>query len=213
VSAPGNAWYLRSDRLPRGRWRVRCYQNDWHPDGKTVAADIATPLPDAEQMLWSADVDGSDRSRIVVTETGAPAAPLAWFVALEHRELERPRLTLVAFATDHLPDGTVVSDATFFSMPVTNASQAAAIRWWADTAVVDEIFVQPEFRRTHLGSKLIYTASGYHQHNGLPDRLHSDGRRTDLGQQFVVGLRHPQRMARWTEKAAPMDRHERQPPR
>lgn len=187
---------------------MSCYQNDRHPDGTTV--DVATPLPDPQEMLWSADVDGSNRTRIVVTETGAPDAPRAWFVVLEHREMERPRTTLVAFATDHLPDGTIVSDATFFSMPVASASQAAAIRWWADTAVVDEIFVQPEFRRTHLGSKLIYTASGYHQHNGWPDRLHSDGRRTDLGQQFVAGLRHPQRMARWTEKAAPMDRDDSQ---
>lgn len=114
-------------------------------------------------------------------------------------------MTLVAFTTDHLPDGTVESDAAFVTMPVKSSEQAAAIRWWADTAVVDEIYVQAEHRRSHLGSKLIYTASGYHQHQGWPNRLHSDGRRTDLGQRFVVGLRHPTRIAPWKYRAAPMD--------
>ena len=163
-------------------------------------------LPPATDMLWSADVDRSARPVITVTTTGAPGAPEAWFVVMQQREEDRPRVTLVAFGTNHMPDGTVVPDVDFVGMPIRSVSQAGAIRWWADTAIVDEIFVQPDFRRSQLGSKLIYTASGYHQHRGWPDRLHSDGRRTDLGQQFVVGLRHPERMARWTEKAAPMDR-------
>ncbi len=77
------------------------------------------------------------------------------------------------------------------------------IRWWADTAVVDEIDVQAERRRTHLGGKLIYTAPGYHQQQGRPDRLHSDGRRTDLVQRFVVGLRRPDRVIAWKDRAAP----------
>lgn len=107
------------------------------------------------------------------------------------RSFWRPRITLVLFCSDHMPDGTVVTEETFVSIPLRSAAQAAAIRWWSDTAIVDEIFVQPDFLRSQLGSKLIYTASGYHQHRGWPDRLHSDGRRTDLGQQFAVGLRHP----------------------
>jgi len=114
-------------------------------------------------------------------------------------------VTLVAFSTGQLPDGTIVDDATYTKLPVGNTDQSAAIRWWADTAIVEEIFVQTAFRRTHLGTKLIYTASGFHQHHRWPDRLHSDGRRTDLGQPFVAGLRHPDRIASWTDRAADMD--------
>jgi len=206
VALPGNAWYHRTASLPDGRWKVCCYQNADRADGSTVGPGPLPAVVPASDMLWSAEVDGSDRPVITVTSAGAPGAPAAWFVVLQQREEDRPRVTLVAFATDHMPDGTVVSDIDFVGMPIRSVSQAAAIRWWADAAIVDEIFVQPEHRRSQLGSKLIYAASGYHQHRGWPDRLHSDGRRTDLGQQFVVGLRHPGRMAKWTEKAAPMDR-------
>ena len=204
MAAVGNAWYLRSGALAGGRWQVACYQSDDQPDGSTVAVTDVEVVPDDTAMLWRADLDGRGRSRVDVTATGAPGAPLAWFVAIAERQDDRPRMTLVAFCTGHLPDGTVVPNATFVTMPLGSASQAAAIRWWADTAVVDEIYVQPEHRRTQLGSKLIYVASGFHQHHGWPGRLHSDGRRTDLGQQFVVGLRHPERIAAWTHRAAPM---------
>jgi len=206
VVGPGNAWYYRSEAYPGGRWKVCCYQNDFHDDGSTVdPMSLKVRPPDAD-MLWRADVGPRDRPVITVTETGAPGAPPTWFVVTRHEQDDRPRITLVAFCTEHLPDGTVVPDSAFFTMPVRSTSQAGAIRWWADTAVVDEIFVQPGERRTHLGSKLIYTASGYHQHHGWPDRLHSDGRRTDIGQHFVVGLEHPARMAKWTHRAASMDR-------
>lgn len=206
MTLPGNAWYQRFRPVAGGRWEVCCYENDLRPDGSTVGPDDpGVSAPDSDR-LWEATLDAESRVNIRVTERGAPGAPDAWFVAMRSKEQDRPRITIVAFATHHLPDGTVVPEPAFFTMPVRSSEQAGAIRWWADTAVVDEIFVQPAHRRGHLGIKLIYTASGYHQMHGWPDRLHSDGRRTDLGQEFVVGLRHPSRIAPWTEKAAPMDR-------
>ncbi len=204
MSETGNAWYRRISQLPGGRWRVDCYENGDHADGSTQSSDVVAEPP-IDDLLWSATTDDQQRSHVTVSPRGAPTSPSAWFVAIRGSESDRPRMTLVAFASDHLADGTIVSDAAFVTMPVKSESQAAAIRWWADTAVVDEIYVQAEHRRTHLGSKLIYTASGYHQHQGWPDRLHSDGRRTDLGQRFVVGLRHPDRIAAWKDRAAPMD--------
>jgi len=199
-----NAWYRRLGDLPGGRSRVECFFNDEHLDGSTIEfVDDARHFPEAER-IWSADLDDEQRSRIVVPFT-AETAPEAWFVEVRSLEEGRPRVTLVAFCTGQLPDGTIVDDATYTKLPVGNADQSAAIRWWADTAIVDEIFVQTAFRRTHLGTKLIYTASGFHQHHRWPDRLHSDGRRTDLGQRFVAGLRHPDRIASWTDRAADMD--------
>lgn len=199
-----HAWYRRLGDLPGGRSRVECYFNDEHPDGSSVdyAAD-SREFPEAER-IWSADLDDRQRTRIVVPIT-ADSAPEAWFVEVRSLEAGRPRVTIVAFCTELLADGTIVDDATFKTLPIGNTDQSAAIRWWVDTAIVDEIYVQPAFRRTHLGTKLIYTASGFHQHHRWPDRLHSDGRRTDLGQRFVAGLRHPDRIASWTEQAAEMD--------
>jgi hypothetical protein len=204
VAAAGNAWYRRTAPIEGGRWVVSCYQNDDQPDGATIGPHDLPPAPPVGDMLWHAELGSSNRTEIIVTPTGAPGAPAAWFVAIRDRHEDRPRVTLVAFCTEHRPDGTVVTDVGFVAMPIRSESQTGAIRWWADTAVIDEIYVQPDQRRGHLGGKLVYTASGYHQHHGWPGRLRTDGRRTDLGQEFAVGLRHPQRTATWTHRAAPM---------
>jgi hypothetical protein len=204
VAPSGNAWYRRTESLAGGRWRVSCYQNDDHLDGCAIGPEQLPAAPPVGEMLWRAELGTSDRPLVTVTETGAPGAPSAWFVAKREQADGRPRVTLVAFGTNHMPDGTIVSDVEFVTMTVRSDSQLGAIRWWADTAVIDEIYVQPDQRRGHLGSKLIYTASGFHQFHGWPERLRTDGRRTDLGQQFAVGLRHPLRTEQWTQRAAPM---------
>jgi hypothetical protein len=56
-----------------------------------------------------------------------------------------------------------------------------------------------------VASALIYAASAYHQLHGWAGRLHSDGRRTSMGQQLVAGLRHPDRIAPLSTLMPPMD--------
>jgi hypothetical protein len=70
---------------------------------------------------------------------------------------------------------------------------------------VHQVYVGEAWRRRQVGTLLIYAASAFHQANGWPDRLHSDGRRTDLGQQFVAGLRHPDRIQPLSDRMPPMD--------
>lgn len=195
------AWYHRQEELPGGRWRVRCLFSDDHPDG-TVVTDPGDT--EGRFEIWRADVDDEGRSRVLVNPDAAPGSPPLWFVVLPERG-ERPATTLVAFADDALPPGTVVTDAVFFSMPVRNDDQVAAIRWWHEEAVVDQVYVAEPYRRSHVASAIIYAASAYHQLHGWPGRLHSDGRRTTMGEQLVTGLRHPDRIAPLTKLMPPMD--------
>jgi hypothetical protein len=67
------------------------------------------------------------------------------------------------------------------------------------------VYVTPDLRRSQLATKLVYAASAYHQFQGWPGRLHSDGRRTKLWDRFTAGLRHPSRIAPWTGYSRPMD--------
>jgi hypothetical protein len=208
-----NAWYHRRGR-DRGWWLVDCHFDDRIPDGHTVAADTETAglgdlgdLGDLDDSprIWSTAVDPAGRLRVTVDDWAAPGAPACWFVLLVPEGRERASATLVAYPTGHLDPGTVVSDAVFFGLPVRSSAQIAAIRWWRDDGCVDQVFVGPEHRRTHLATKIVYAASAVHQAHAWPGRLHSDGRRTDLGQRLVAGLRHPDRIAPWTARMPPMD--------
>jgi GNAT superfamily N-acetyltransferase len=196
------AWYHREASLPDGRWKVRCLFSDDHPDGAVVdrRGDLSGRFE-----IWRADVDDQGRPRVLVNPDAAPGAPAMWFVVLPEAPAPRPAMTLVGYADRTLPAGTVITDAVFFHLPVRNDDQVGAIRWWHEDAVVDQVYVGPAWRRSHVASALIYAASAYHQLHGWPGRLHSDGRRTSLGEQLVAGLRHPDRIAPLSKLMPPMD--------
>jgi GNAT superfamily N-acetyltransferase len=196
------AWYVRGAALPGGKFQVRCIIDEAQADG--VVLD--DPVEDHGMFLqWRAGLDGSGRPRMQISPLAVPGAPQMWFVDVTELDAEPPARSLVGFASGHLPSGTVVSNAIFFSMPVTSDQQAGAVRWWFEDGVVDQVYVAPEWRRRGVASLLLYTADAYHQFNGWPQSVHSDGRRTALGEALVAGLRFPERIAQLTEQMLPMD--------
>lgn len=203
VPAAGTrAWYHREEALPGRRWRVRCLFSDAHGDGAVVTDPGPT---DGCFEIWRADLDDEGRPRVLVNPAAVPGSPTMWFVALPESNVERPAMTLVGYEHAVLPAGTVIPDATFFHLPTRNRDQVGAIRWWRDDAIVDQVYVGEDWRRRHVATALIYAASAYHQLHGWPGRLHSDGRRTSMGEHLVAGLRHPERIAALDERMPPMD--------
>lgn len=200
------AWYHREEPLPGGRWRVRCLVGDSHHDGAVVTDPGETS---GLFELWRADIDDQQRPRLWVNPVAIPDSPRMWFVALPENAAPRRPMTLVGYEHDCVPPGTVIDDGTFFHLPVRNNEQAGAIRWWREDAVVDQVYVGADYRRRHVATAMIYNASAFHQLHGWPGRLHSDGRRTDLGEQLVAGLRHPDRIAPLSKLMPPMDPDQR----
>lgn len=201
-TAGTHAWYHRQAPLSRGRWQVRCLFSDDHADG----AKVTDPGDTSGRFeIWRADLDDEGRPHLWVNPDAAPDSPQMWFVALPEFDDVRPAVTLVGYDHEALPPGVVVPDATFFSLPTRNRDQVGAIRWWRDDAVVDQVYVGEAWRRRHVATALIYAASAYHQFLGWPDRLHSDGRRTSLGENLVAGLRHPSRIEALDTLMEPMD--------
>jgi len=199
-----STWYVRSRfDTARDRWVVRAFRGPRYPDG-AVVADESPDLAGAEP-LWM--VAGDDRGRTVVTvsQQVLPHPPPVWFVAVTDDPGRPDEAQLVAFASDDLPAGTVIDRFAFAAVGVPNESQVGAVKWRPASGIVLEIFVQRDQRRQQLATLLLYSASAVHQSRGWSGALRSDGRRTDLGERFVTGLAHPQRIAAWRERAAPMD--------
>lgn len=193
IPPPGTPmWHVREALLPRNRWRFRTIGDDTHPDSTVVDGPVDTR---GAFEYGRSDIDARGRSVILINPAIVPDAPQLWFVVLPERNSHRSAMTLVAFATGHLPPGTVVSDPEFFSLPVDSSEQAGAIRWWHEDAVVDQIFVAEQWRRCLVGRAALAAAQTFQVHNGWPARLTSDGRRTSLGERFATGALFPDRYA------------------
>lgn len=200
-----NAWYVRRGEVRRGRVEVRGYLGDRYPDGQVVHDD--PPDLDGATPLWHAWIGDGGELHLDVDPSAAAGAADLWWVALPDQPREPTQVDLVAFDTplDGVAAGRVLTGREFAVTPVRSATQAGAVRWSPTTGIVDQLFVQPDRRRQHLATALVYAASGYHQAHRWPGALRTDGRRTELGQRFVVGLRHADRIAPWTDRAHPMD--------
>jgi hypothetical protein len=196
------AWYVREAPLTKNRWRARCVVSEHFPDGTLVDGPIESS---GAHEHWRADIDDAGRSVLQLNEAAVEGAPPLWFVAVPEPNESRAAMVLAGFATDHVATGTVLTNAEFFTLPVKSEEQIGAIRWWHLEGVVDQLFVAEQWRRRHLATALIYAANALQVHNGWPSRLHSDGRRTELGQHLSAGMLFPDRFAALETTSPPMD--------
>lgn len=200
----GGAWTYRASALPGGRWRTLSFQGDEYPDGTVVEPDALTVELPMDRLLCTADLDAQHRTRVIVNPERVPDAPAMWFVEMPGDEADRRSHTLVGFTTPHLPDGTIVGNAAFFSMPVRSSEQAGALKWWTDDGLIEQLFVAPDHRGSLVALKFAYTANGFHRLHGWGGKIHVGGRRTDMGERAVKG-HHPQRVAPRSEVSVLID--------
>ena len=202
----GTGWYLRVASMgpaEHGPWSVRAYLTDDHPDGTTIGPGVDDSAYPEGRVLWRVAVDAQLRRRVSVARWAVEGVPPLWAVEIPDEGGARPGCSLVAFDTDDLPPGTVLTNAEFAAMPVDSAQQVAAVHWSTDTVTIDQIFVTPELRRRHVGTWLVYVADALHHHHGWPGLMNVSGRRTDVAEEAQG--RHLHRVAPRTERVVVID--------
>lgn len=187
--------------MSSGLWTVAAHQSDDHADGEVVDESVETAgLP----WIWRTREPDRGILAVDLAPELQDQSPALWYVNVDEPTANPPATNLVAFPTDHFAPGTIVSRYTFATSGVDNQLQAGALRWYR-TGIVHQIFVAPEWRRKFVASTLLYAGSAFHQSNGWPGYLRSDGRRTDLGDRFAAGVSYPQRFAPLERTMPPMD--------
>lgn len=200
-------FYVRDQALAEGRWAVSAYASDRFAEGEIVIPDVASEAvaDPSTRLVWR--TSASDRG-IIRIERGpqeVPGAPDLWFVNVDEPKASPKATNLVGFATDHFEPGTVVNRYQFASLGLPNDEQVGAIRWYTELAIVHQVFVAEKWRRLRAGSAILYAADAFHQSMGRPGTLKSDGRHTDLGDQFLAAQKYPARFPTRTAVMPPMD--------
>ncbi len=199
-------WALRTSSLSGGRWQVSLHLGDQFPDGAVVGPDASISARPDQRVACRADLDDQRRSQVIVSSWAVSGAPDLWFVDVPSMEKGSHSRTLTAFDTADLADGTVISNSAFFTMPVASEQQVGAVKWRTEDAFIEQIYVAPEHRRRNIARKLVYTAAGFHRHQGWPGFMHVGGLRTEAAEQIVDAIvRLPSRVAPRSERAVIYD--------
>jgi GNAT superfamily N-acetyltransferase len=147
------------------------------------------------------DSDGAV-TRLAPTTVAAPKAPPLWLAELPEESTPRAD-NLVAFVGHGVPAGSLLGPADLAEVGVTSADQVGAARWYPATGEVDQVYVQPEWRRRTIASALMAACGPLNVVRGLP-RVWGDGQRTALGDRFVKASPWSDRGAELTHLAPPM---------
>jgi GNAT superfamily N-acetyltransferase len=176
-----------------------------YPDGSRV--ELRPDLADAQigdDALCDLSFDEAGRvSGIKVMSTFAPKAPEMWFGEVRESAAAPPAVSLVAFTGGGQRPHTLMDAAALRALPVRTEDQLGAVRWYPATGEIDQIYVQPAWRRRNIATALLSAAGSLSVARDWP-RVWADGQRTLLGEQLRNASPWKHRGAALTHVAPPM---------
>jgi GNAT superfamily N-acetyltransferase len=140
----------------------------------------------------------------------APKAPPLWFAELRESTATPPAVSLVAFTGTGAPVNALIDEADLRNLPVRSSDQLGALRWYPASGEVDQVYVQPAWRRRSIASALLAAAASLSVARDWP-RFWGDGQRTELGEDLRNGRSWRGRAADLTHTAPPMTPDEAAP--
>ena len=185
----------------------RCFivSSTRYPDGTrlTLAPDMARTQVGEDAICVITIADDLRVTGLEVTKRAAPKAPPMWFTEVRESSGRPPAVSLLAFTGHGQPTGTLVDESGLPPRTVTSADQLGAVRWYPASGEVDQIYVQPGWRRLGIGTALLTAAGSLSAAREWP-RLWGDGQRTQHGEDFRNAATWRHRAAELTHLAPPM---------
>lgn len=205
VGAAGSWWHctvLATD----GR-RVRCavVESLRYPDGTHI--ELVEPMAEiqiGDDALCVASFGESGEVRALdVSERFASQAPPIWFVELRETTAQPPAVHLLAFTGHGIERSRLLDAQAAAEAGVGREDQLGALRWYPATGETDQLYVQPQWRRRHVGATLLAAGNTLSVARGWP-RFWGDGQRTLLGEQARNARSWRARTAELIHLAPPM---------
>lgn len=185
--------------------RLIAVESARYPDGTRLefAPELAA-VQVGDDAVCTAVFDASGRVRsLEVVARVAPSAPQVWFAEVREPAAAPPAVSLLAFTGHGQAPGTLLDEADASNVDVGGSDQLGALRWYPATGEVDQIYVQPAWRRRGIASLLLSAGATLSVARDWP-RFWSDGQRTALGEELRNGRSWQHRAADLTHLHPPM---------
>jgi GNAT superfamily N-acetyltransferase len=203
--AGGSLWLCRVPGSAQRAQRLVLVDSVRYPDGTLV--ELAEPMARVqigEDALCTATYgEAGAVVELQVSDRAAPKAPPIWFAEIRESTARPPAVNLLAFTGHDQPTGVLREHTDLTSLAVSSADQLGALRWYPASGEVDQIYVQPAWRRRSVASALIMAAATLSRARGWSS-LWGDGQRTEQGEALRNTQRWRHRTADLTHLAPPM---------
>ena len=177
--------------------RLVVVQSSQYADGARVQLAGSSARSAIADRGWCVVTYAEDRIVAVSpTALAAPKAPPLWFAELRESGARPPAVNLLAFTGHGRAAGVLLDAGQLTNVDVTTVDQLGALRWYPATGEVDQLYVQPDWRRRSIAGALIAAAGGLTLARDWP-RLWTDGQRTAMGE----ALRNS---STWRHRAEPL---------
>lgn len=200
------AWWTAVVRADTGRPRtVVVVQSDRYPDHARVELSAADPALDDWVGRAKLDQWGAVR-HVELAPHVAPRAPRMSFVEVCDTSCRPPAISLLAVPAAGDPTGTLVRSTESGPPPIGDSPQLGLVRWYPATLEIDQVYVEPAWRRRGVGTALTLSVAVIALARGWP-RPWSDAQRTELGERFRAGAVARHLAADRGRFAAPLTAH------
>lgn len=201
----GHNWLCATRAADGTTHQVVVVESDRYPDGTRVELGAeAAAVQIGDRALCTVTFAAEERvTGLAVAQRIAPDAPPIWFAEVREAAARPPAVTLLAFTGHGQPAGTLVDEADASNLAVASGDQLGAVRWWPGTGEIDQVYVQPAWRRRRLGTVLLAAAGCLSWARDWP-RVWGDGQRTALGEELRAATSWQHRWAELTNLAPPM---------
>jgi len=177
-------WFWQKQRLSAEWFEVYSFTTDEFP--RPYLSRSTTKPTNAEPWSWSS-VDDNNRLVVHVPTSHIPNAIPMWYALIREYGALKQSQTLVAFDTDHYPDGTVVEVSELQQRgfdPSFMANRVAAIRWGFGDPHLEQIFVIEKYRRRRMSVKLINVADVVNTAGNWGGFIYGGDQVTAMGEQL-----------------------------
>jgi hypothetical protein len=196
-------WFWRGRRLTADWFHVESYTTDEHPHPMLVTT---TTKPTFADPFTTSQVDKLGRLVVGLDHGHLPDAPPLWHVLIREYNRPKPSQSLVSFATNDFPDGTVVEASEYQTLDLPSFSErVAAIRWGFGDPKIEQLYVADNWRRRRISVKVINCADLVNMAGNWGGFIYGGDQTTDMGAELADAWTNSNRLRERIVRLPPMN--------